>query len=89
MAKPMTFGTFPSHEEFEQAFDAKCPFGFRLEHGSPGHAMAPGLYDCHELWRELHDLTEREGRGDWDGPEDKGPGTWASSVMGQLGFEWI
>lgn len=87
--KTMTFGHFPSHEEFEQAFDAECPNGFRLEHGSPGNAMAAGTYSCNELWEELHEMVLLDQEDRWFGPEDKGPRSWATTVMAALGFEWV
>lgn len=87
--KTMTFGHFPSYEEFEQAFEAECPFGFRIEHGSPGHAVAAGIYSCNELWEELHELVLLDQEDRWFGPEDKGPRAWADSIMARLGFEWV
>ena len=87
--KTMTFGQFPDYEEFEQAFEAECPFGFRIEQGTGGHAVAPGIYSCNELWEELHELVLLDQEDRWFGPEDKGPRSWAVSIMTGLGFEWV
>ena len=90
MKKSMTWGVLPPSDEFEDAFDALCGGGlFTVIHGMDGHAVKAGAYNCPGLRGEIERLVAMEQEGCWQGPEDKGPGAWASSVMTELGFEWI
>lgn len=81
----MTYGKMPERGEFDFAFQRECPHGlFEIRHGA--HHIATndeppaGDYSRDELWSELNALV--------------GLGTdeslsWASDILGVLGFEWI
>lgn len=73
--KSMTFGVFPSREQFDEAFYEECEkgvFTFGNDERVGNDAM-----NCTELWDELHKAMA-------DGAED-----WCGCVLGVLGFEWI
>ena len=95
----MTFGVMPSLEAFEAAFDRECPDG-TFAFGNDPYVGYDNL-SCSQLWRELqtqlatHDAGEHaphcpgDGSCRGDGCPCEDAGSWCSSVLGILGFEWI
>lgn len=95
MRKSMTFGTMPSREEFDAACGEHDPddppeacvanlgFSFGNDKRVGSVTLTPD-----ELWEEL-----QKARAEWDAdgesPAGERAGDWCSSVLGQLGFEWI
>lgn len=95
----MTYGVLPAREAFEAAFDARCPDGtFRF--GNDPYVGTDTL-DSRQLWRELEaqHATLEEGEHAPECPGDgscggegcpcEDAGSWCSSVLGILGFEWL
>jgi hypothetical protein len=81
----MTYGTLPSRREFIRACGAKnLPDGIYTISGRPAERDGvAGDYTCQELYALVRQLTAR-----WrDGEE--GAGSWASDILGTLGFEWV
>lgn len=97
--RSMTFGVMPTREEFDEACREHDPEdppeacvadqGFRFGND-------PRVGDAHltadELWEELQrafaEYQAVDGSSD-DGGDPERAGDWCSSVLGQLGFEWI
>lgn len=102
--KTLTYGTLPSREEFEAAWEA---------HDPPAHGRFAFYNDprvgtceltCSELWAELVN-ARREWELGGECSECSGPcqearrsdsiispdtaGQWCSDVLGVLGFEWV
>lgn len=96
----MTYAVMPTREDFDRAFDAVCPDGW-FKFGNDPFVGFDSL-NASELWRELEtQLATWEtgehrdgcpGAGECDGSDDcpsEQAGSWCSSVLGILGFEWI
>lgn len=95
----MDYGTMPDRADFDAAFDAYCP------DGTFSFVRCPyvGTDDLRpsQLWCELETqlATFNEGEHDPSCPGDgscrgegcpcEDAGSWCSSVLGILGFEWI
>ena len=87
-AESMTFGTMPSKEAFEAAFDREVPSGrYQMDlRGSDARAAEQAgveWYDgmsSDDLYAIVKQLAD-------DGGDETG--SLASSIMGTLGFEWI
>ena len=94
-----SYGVMPSREAFEAAFDARCPDG-AFEFGNDPYVGFASLNST-ELWAELeaqHATWEQgehasdcpgDGSCNGDGCPCEDAGSWCSSVLGILGFEWI
>lgn len=96
----MTYGEMPYLADFNRAFDACCPDG-DFAFGNDAFVGTDKL-NRSQLWNELSAqlATWEEGEhrdgcpgdGECDG-SDRCPseqaGSWCSSVLGHLGFEWI
>lgn len=76
----MTFGVVPEFEVFEVAFDATCENRFSFTNDK---RVGNDDLSCTQLYREVVKATEESENGDEEA------GSWASSVMGHLGFEWV
>lgn len=98
MRKSMTYGTLPSREEFETAFDALFDSDdSRVTHGAARFTFTndPRVGTCmltaNELWCEL-EKAQKEWY-DWTSTRTEvaaeAAGQWCSDVLGILGFEWI
>lgn len=86
--KVLSWGTFPSYEEFVAAFLKECPSGwYEIRHGSVGKDPRPpaGDYMCRELWDELYRLWRLSGFR----PDEDDPASWVADILWTLGFEWI
>lgn len=95
----MTYGVMPDRDLFDRAFDARCPDG-TFSFGNDPHVGNDSL-NASQLWRELqaqlatHDAGEHkpgcpgDGSCRGDGCPCEDAGSWCSSVLGILGFEWI
>lgn len=96
----MTGGIMPTREDFDRAFDAVCSDTGKFEFGNDPFIGNDAL-NASELWRELNTqlATHNEGEHDPECPGDgscpgegcpsEDAGSWCSSVLGILGFEWI
>jgi hypothetical protein len=97
--KTLTYGTLPGFKAFEIAFykEASVPQGmYRILLSSSDAATfkAVGLgcatlYDCESLYdlvRDLRDAWDSDVRGD---DVADAAGSFASSIMFTLGFEWM
>ena len=90
----MSYGQLPDREAFEAAFDARCPDG-TFSFGNDPFVGNDALTSA-QLWRELETQLVTSETGECpDGPACNGDceaeeaGSWCSSVLGILGFEWI
>lgn len=73
--KRMTYGTFPSREEFDKHLLEVCQSdNFRFGNDP---RVGNSTLDKDELWNELNKAME-------EGDED-----WCSCVMSALDFEWV
>lgn len=84
--KSMTYGTLPTREEFDAAFEEKCPSGLFAFGNDP--RVGTCKLNCSGLWDELNEAI----LGDFDSQNPKlveESGDWASLVLYSLGFEWI
>ncbi len=94
----MTYGTLPTREQFDEAFDRECPEG-TFSFGNDPYVGNDKL-TASQLWREIatqyatcedgEHFEECPGDGDCQGhcPCEEA-GSWCSAVLGILGFEWI
>lgn len=81
--RSMSYGQIPSAEEFLAAFQEECPGGLYPIRNTPygelnGDHSGETLY---MLVMHMWDECETEG--------DEEAGSWASSILETLGFEWI
>lgn len=95
----LDYGTLPSSEAFCAAFDARCPDG-TFAFGNDPYVGTQAL-DLDDLWAELeaqHATWEQGehapgcpgcGSCGGEGCPCEDAGSWCSSVLGILGFEWI
>lgn len=97
----MSYGVMPYLADFNRAFGAVCSDTGKFEFGNDPFIGNDAL-NASELWRELETQLETweagehrdgcPGDGECDG-SDRCPseqaGSWCSSVLGILGFEWI
>lgn len=93
--KTLTYLQMPERSEFDLAFARACPEGtFAISHGSKGPEWRPeGIFTQDELWDEIKRLAELEETIEHtedmiEGREDT-PGSWASSILYVLEFEWV
>lgn len=95
--KTLNFLQLPERGAFDFAFARECPKGtYSIRHGSRGPEWRPpeGDYTREQLWSELQTLVKLEESGELEtedmreGREDS-PGSWASSILYTLGFEWV
>jgi len=90
-SRSMTYGTLPSIEAFEKAFDAELGederYRIRLSRSdskaADGTSIGDGEYTADELYRGLEELVKKFERG------REAAGDLASSILSTLGFEWI
>lgn len=90
---PMTFGTMPSREQYDAAWDAveavATADGFRPPHmfhfGNDPRMGSLGM-TRDELWAEL---VRAHAEYDVPGPGAEEAGEWCSDVLGRLGIEWV
>lgn len=82
----LTYGTLPSYEAFEDAFNSNCPKGiFEVRNFRGLDAVYPnGNVDLSEedLWETLNQCADG-----WQDNHDLGD--FASSALQTLGFEWV
>lgn len=95
----MTYGTLPELEDFSLVFDAYCPYGKCAFENDP-YVGNDALTES-QLWRELQTqhatweagehASDCEGDGSCrgEGCPCEDAGSWCSSVLGILGFEWV
>mgnify|MGYP001585749417 CR=1 FL=1 len=84
--RSMTYGVLPSYDEFTDAF-YEVVEGSRFSFGNDPRVGTDSL-SAKELWAELQRaVNEYETNNDDD--EADAAGSWASDVLGVLGFEWI
>ena len=90
----MTYGVMPDRDAFDAAFDARCPDG-TFSFGNDPYVGNAAL-NATELWGELEaQLATHDAGGCPNGSACNGEcppeqaGSWCSSVLGILGFEWI
>jgi hypothetical protein len=97
----MTYAVMPTREDFDRAFDAVCADTGKFEFGNDPFVGFDAL-NASELWRELNTqlatweagehASDCPGAGECEGSDDcpsEQAGSWCSSVLGILGFEWI
>lgn len=83
----VTFGTFPTYNEFESAFNTVCANGlFSFENDS---FIGSDKLTCKQLWNEIIDIFETTEDSDITDNEREQAQSWCSSVMGILGWEWV
>lgn len=94
-----SYGVMPDRDLFSRAFDARCPEG-TFAFGNDPYVGNDNLTES-QLWRELQaqhatweageHKSECPGDGSCrgDGCPCEEAGSWCSSVLGVLGFEWI
>lgn len=99
----LTFGTFPSREAFDEAFNAECPKGLTVENDK---LLGTCTLTCEQTWELLHGLTAdlgtcstgdslsrihtaREWWRDFRNEDAELRYATASAVMGCIGFEWV
>lgn len=87
------YGILPTREAFAAAFEGSCPKGtFSVRNDS---YAGNGDYSESELWEELEIVVstfDRNGTSseeDSDSEEREEAGSFASAVLGILGFEWV
>lgn len=95
----MTYGVMPDRDLFTRAFEARCPEG-TFSFGNDPYVGTDEL-TCQQLWDELTsqhmtweagehaDGCPGDGSCGGDGCPCEDAGSWCSSVLGILGFEWI
>jgi len=89
----MTYGTMPTREEFDEAFDRECPNGYNIvlsrsdSRAMDNYNLGDGKYTARELWFAIKQIVDSE---DVDTTwADDGPMNLVSSIMETLGFEWV
>ena len=83
--KTLTWGTMPSHEDFEAAFESACPDGFFEVRNCPW--AGDRIYVGHvELYKAISEAAHEALF--WDKLDDV-CGEFAGNVMAVLGFEWV
>lgn len=89
----MTYGTLPTREEFDAAFERECPKGFNVMLGATdseacdGFNFGDGTYTADELWDVITRVIAY-----WEcGPAGEAEAAMdlMSSAMRILGFEWV
>jgi len=95
----MSYGQMPDRELFDRAFDARCPDG-TFSFGNDPYVGNDSL-NASQLWEQLEAQLETHNEGQHgshcagdgscrgDGCPCENAGSWCSSVLGILGFEWI
>jgi len=84
MAKVMTYGVMPTLEEFERAFDEKCPSGMFTVRNCK--RVGNENYTCFGLWTEVQTAVLEWGLNE---ESSEAAGNWASAILASLGFEWV
>jgi len=91
MRQSMSYGVMPSKDDFEAAFEAKCPNG-KFAFGND-KIVGTDKLTCTQLWDELQKQRNRwenfPDDEDDDGSKGDQAGDWCSCVLSVLGFEWI
>lgn len=94
-----SYGVMPDRDLFGRAFEARCPEG-TFAFGNDPYVGNDNLTES-QLWAELqaqHATWEKgehaaecpgDGSCKGDGCPSEDAGSWCSSVLGVLGFEWI
>lgn len=96
----MSYGVMPYLADFNRAFEAYCPDGTFSFGNDP--FIGNDALNAAELWRELNTQLatfeagehsdECPGDGECNGGDEcpsAQAGSWLSSVLGILGFEWL
>lgn len=88
--KSMTYGTMPTFEEFEAAFDEKCVgFGYHVTLGRTdsvaveGYKLGDGYWKAQELYDACKQIVD-----EWS-EETEAAMSLVSSIMETLLFEWV
>lgn len=80
----VTFGTFPTHEQFEAAFNTVCADSdYRFAFGNDPYVGTCKL-TCSELWDVLHRVWGRSLV-----LTDERAESWVSDTLCILGWEWV
>jgi len=83
----MTYGTLPTEEQFETAWQAELAKG-SLRDWKFAFANDKRMGTCalmqSELWHEVQDAHQ-----DYHEHGDEAAGDWCSAVLGCLGVEWV
>lgn len=95
----MSYGVLPYLADFNAAFDAYCPDGTFAFGNDPRVGtddldraqLMNELRSAHEDWErgEHADGCPGDGSCRGDGCPSEDAGSWCSSVLGILGFEWV
>lgn len=96
----MTYGTMPTHEQFDSQYTKKMgSFGYRFHNDS---RVGTCELSQDQLWDELQEALTQWEQG--DPPQDKpvtdyineleftraeNAGNWCSCVLETIGFEWV
>ena len=89
----MTYGTLPTREEFDTAFERECPKGYHVELGPSdaeacdGFNFGDGVWSADDLWDFIVRVMSY-----WEcGPVGEALDVMdvVSGVMLTLGFEWV
>jgi hypothetical protein len=92
----MTFGHFPTKQQWDAHWEAHADspyYDISMGRGPSARAAEArlhldGSYDRDQLWKKVHELYNiADSEDDYDG--DDSAASWASDIMGTLGFEWI
>jgi len=101
LRQSMTYGTMPTFEEFEAAFDAECPRGtYSIRLGASdsrtvdGFRLGDGEWRAKELYEACCEIAafdaednNGEYRGSWE--QKDAALDLVASIMDTLGFEWV
>lgn len=93
----MTYGNLPTREQFDVAFDAECPGGFRIvlnpsdSRAVDGFKLGDGCLTADQLWSAITEIVDRwrTDTGDEAGEYQDQRVDLVSSILYALGFEWI
>ena len=91
--RSMTYGTLPTFNDYEAAFDRECEDG-EFSFGNDSRVGTCRL-SKHKLWDELQKAV-KESETFWEdfdpssgNPDGDDSANWAGTVLNVLGFEWI
>lgn len=85
----MTYGTLPTREEFEAAFDRQCPNGYEIQlsdsdsRAADGFRLGDGSWSEPDLWEACNEIVSAYKEDDVQAID------LVSCIMETLGFEWI
>ncbi len=82
----VTWGTMPTFEEFERAFDEVCEDG-EFQFGND-RIVGSDKLNVYELWDTVNDVWVRAGGAPTVADADADE-AWVSDILLTLGWEWV